>query len=143
MIIARKINSEKEEEVLKNILRQYNINDEHKDNDVTYILLLDDKIVGVCKLTCYHDIGILKYIVIDKKETGQDLGDALLRSALNYCFRNNISRVYYKTIDDYLIKKGFEKNKNYLKNVEHEEEYLLEVNLERFFNRPCKSSGGR
>ena len=142
MILSRKPRDEKEDKLSNEILKQYDISDEFKLNSVKYLLIVDERIVGVSKVEYNNNIGVLKYIVISKDETGDNLGDALLRSIFNYCINNNIDKIYYKCMDKYLLKIGFTENKNCLEFEDEKQEFLLELDLEKFFASPCKSSKG-
>ena len=106
MIIGRKIKTCDEKERLEDILSYYSIMDCNDENSVIYVLEEDDTIIGGCRISLYNDIGVLKYLVIDNNKTGEDLGDGLLRSTLNYCYLNGIEKLYYPKINSYLLKKG-------------------------------------
>lgn len=142
MFLARKVKSENEEKIADKILEQYNIEDVVNYNSAKYVLIVDDKLVGVSKVDFHENIGVLKYLVIDKKEVGDDLGDALIRAVLNYAIMNGIDKVYYPTVDSYLTRLGFIEKKNSLNIDGENKEFLLELELEPFFAAPCKSSKG-
>lgn len=142
MFLARKVKSENEEKVADKILQQYDIEDVVNYNSAKYVLIVDDELVGVSKVDFHENIGVLKYLVIDKKEVGDDLGDALVRAVLNYAIVNGIDKVYYSTVDSYLTRLGFVEKKNCLKIDGQDREFLLELELEPFFSAPCKSSQG-
>lgn len=142
MFLARKVKSEIEEKIADKILEQYDIEDVVNYNSAKYVLVVDDNLVGVSKVDFHENIGVLKYLVIDKKEVGDDLGDALIRAVLNYAIMNGIDKVYYPTVDSYLTKLGFVEKKNSLNIDGENKEFLLELELEPFFAAPCKSSQG-
>lgn len=142
MFLARKVKSENEEKIADEILKQYNIEDVVNYNSAKYVLVVDDELVGVSKVDFHENIGVLKYLTIDKKAVGDGLGDALIRAILNYCIMNGIDKVYYPTTDSYLIKIGFKEKKNCLKINGENREFLLELELEPFFTAPCKGSQG-
>lgn len=142
MILSRKPKDEKEDKLSNEILKQYDIEDKFKLNSVKYLLILDEEIVGLSKVEYYNDIGVLKYIVISKDEVGDNLGDALLRSIFNYCLNNDIHKIYYPNVDSYLLKMGFIESKSYLEIENKKQEFLLELDLEKFFTAPCRSSKG-
>ena len=142
MFLARKVKSENEERIADEILKQYDIEDVVNYNSAKYVLIVDDKLVGVSKVDFHENIGVLKYLVIDKKEVGDDLGDALIRAVLNYAIVNGIDKVYYPTVDSYLTRLGFVEKENCLKIDGEDRKFLLELELEPFFSAPCKSSQG-
>ena len=142
MLLARKPMDEKEDEMSNEILKQYNIEDEFKLSTVKYILIIEEEIVGLSKVEFYDRIGILKYVAISKDQTGDNLGDALLKSIFNYCLNNDVHKIYYPTLDSYLIKVGFKESKNHLEVENETQEFLLEIDLDKFFTTPCQSSKG-
>ena len=142
MFLARKVKSESEEKIAGEILKQYDIEDVVNYNGAKYVLIVDGSLVGVSKVDFYENIGVLKYLAIDKKAVGDGLGDALIRAILNYAIMNDIDKVYYPTTDSYLTKIGFIEKKNCLKIDVENKEFLLEIELEPFFSAPCKGSKG-
>ena len=135
MIICRKINSERELKDSNSILKNSNIIEtEHSKEDIKYILIEDNDVKGVCRVLYDNSIGLLDYIVIDKKEIGSNLGDALLRATFNNCLNNGIKKIYFKDKDIYLLKKGFKEKHTLYEGVN----YLIEIDLEDFFSIPCK-----
>lgn len=140
MIIARPIKTDQEIKESNKILEQYNMKDNSNKENIKYILIVDEKIVGVSRIDIYGTNGVLKYVTIDKKEVKDDLGDALLRSIFNYCLNHNIDKVYYPEHNEYLLKKGFIENKKTLEIGKEDKEFLLEVDLNTFFTAPCKGS---
>lgn len=140
MFLARKVRSEEEEKIADKILQQYNIEDEVNFQSVKYVMEIEERVVGVSKVDFHENIGVLKYMAIDKEEVGDDLGDALLRAIFNYCINNGIDKIYYPTKDSYLIKFGFKEKQNKLKVDGEEKEFSLELELEPFFTAPCKGS---
>lgn len=142
MLLARRPMDEKEDNLSNEILKQYDMKDEFKLNSVKYLLIIDDRIVGLSKVEYYENIGVLKYVVISKDDVGDNLGDALLRSIFNYCLNNKIEKVYYPELNPYLLKKGFKESKNSLDIEGKKEEFLLEIDLDIFFTAPCQGSKG-
>lgn len=140
MLIARPIKTDEEIKRSNEILEQYNIEDDSKAENIKYIMIIDGEIVGVSRVDIHGTNGVLKYVVIDKKEVNDDLGDALLRSIFNYCLNHNIDKVYYPEHNEYLLKKSFIENKTILKIDNEEKEFPLEIDLETFFTMPCKGS---
>ncbi|RKD34536.1 GNAT family N-acetyltransferase [Thermohalobacter berrensis] len=109
MITIRRLNSSTDRKKLKKILSKNNFDDKKEENEVIYLIEENNEVLGVSKLTIWDNIGILKYLIIDKNIRGNNLGDGLLRATLNYCYLNGINKVYYLESDNYLLKKGFEK----------------------------------
>lgn len=140
MFLARKVKSIEEEQETDKILEQYNIEDEINYNSAKYVILLDGELSGVSKVDFHENIGVLKYIAIDKEKVGTALGDALLRAVLNYSIVNGIDKVYYPSKNEYLIKFGFKEKKNCLKINGEGQNFALELELEPFFSAPCKGS---
>lgn len=100
-------------------------------NNLIYVILEDNFIKGACKIDIDDASGLLKYIVVEKKSRGRNLGEGLLRSTLNKLDKDGIETVYYKELDPYLLKKGF------LKTNDNN----LELNISDFFGIGCKCSG--
>ena len=142
MLLARRPMDEKEDNLSNEILKQYDMKDEFKLNSVKYLLIIEDRIVGLSKVEYYENIGILKYVAISKDAVGDNLGDALLRSIFNYCLNNKIEKVYYPELNPYLLKKGFKESNNSFDIEGKKEEFLLEIDLDAFFTAPCQGSKG-
>lgn len=140
MFLARRVRSEEEEKIADKILKQYDIEDVVNFNSAKYVMEIDNRVVGVSKVDFHDNIGVLKYGVIDKKETGDGLGDALLRAIFNYCISNDIDKIYYPATNEYLSKFGFIEKTNTLKINGKDEQFSLELELEPFFSSPCKGS---
>lgn len=140
MFLARKVKSIEEEQEADKILKQYNIEDEINYNSAKYVILLDGELSGVSKVDFHENIGVLKYVAIDKEKVGTALGDALLRAVFNYSIDNGIDKVYYPSENEYLIKFGFKEKQNCLKINNEEQKFNLELELEPFFSAPCKGS---
>lgn len=134
MLLARKPKTQAEDELSNEILKQYDIEDEFEIASVKYLLIIDEEIVGLSKVYVKNDIGVLKYVVIRKDYIGDNLGDALLRSILNYCINNGIKTIYFSEKNSYLVKKGFSESKK--------QGFSLEIDLDEFFKAPCQSSKG-
>lgn len=140
MFLARKVRSVEEEQIADQILEQYDIEDEVNYQSAKYVIEVEEKVVGVSKVDFHENIGILKYMTIDKDEVGDDLGDALLRAVLNYSVNNGIDKVYYPEKDSYLIKFGFSEKENTTTIDGEKRKFELELELEPFFSSPCKGS---
>ena len=140
MLIARPIKTDEEIKKSNEILEQYDIKDSSKNKNIKYILIIDGEIVGISRVDIHGTNGVLKYVAIDKKETKDDLGDALLRSIFNYCLNNNVDKVYYKEVNEYLLKKSFVENNKMIDINGEEKEFALEIDLNTFFTAPCKGS---
>ena len=138
MFLARRVKSIEEEQIADKILKQYDIEDVQNFESTKYVLIVDEKLVGVSKVDFHGNIGVLKYLVIDKNEVGDDLGDALIRAIFNYCIVNNIDKIYYPTVNSYLSKVGFIEKENYLDIDGENKKFAVELELEPFFSAPCK-----
>jgi N-acetylglutamate synthase-like GNAT family acetyltransferase len=141
MIVARKINYDKEADLVNNILEEEGIQDSRSENEIKFVLEENSQIIGTSKVKIYKDIGVLKYLIIAKEHRGNDLGDGLLRSILNSCDLAGIKEVYYTMRCNYLIKKGFKTiDRDNLPEVVKEitkENTALVINLSQFFNQCC------
>lgn len=129
ILIFRKYKENESEEVI-NLLIRAGIKDLNL-NDLIYVIVEDNFIKGACKIDNDGENGLLKYIVVEEKSRGQNLGEGLLRSTLNKLDKDGIETVYYKELDPYLLKKGF------LKTNDNN----LELNISDFFGIGCKCSG--
>lgn len=130
MIVLREISREERLKV-KSILEKENIKD-NLSRGIIYILLDDNIIIGVGKVTPEHDYGILEYIVVDPKHRGLNLGDALLRSLLFKAESMGLKKIFYYSENDYLFKKGFMYNKEKYTNF-----YKMFLDIQDFFNKGC------
>ncbi|MTI70227.1 MAG: GNAT family N-acetyltransferase [Firmicutes bacterium] len=144
MIIAKELNKEKDiqklETFVKNSKSKLTI-DDILSNDLIYIMLIGEKIIGVTGAMMYDDKSLLNLIIIIKEERNGKLGDALLRSILNKLEKEGIKKVYSKVISKFLIKEGFKKIKPTTKLLNElsikENTDILECNLETFFSKCC------
>lgn len=140
MFLARKVRSVEEEQLTDKILQQYNIEDQVNYQSAKYVIEVDGRVVGVSKVDFHENIGVLKYMVIDKAEVGDDLGDALLRAVFNYSINNGIDKIYYPKKDSYLTKFGFSEKENTVTINGEKKQFELQLELEPFFSLPCKGS---
>lgn len=129
MIILREY-KENDLEDIKDILSKENVIDFNLDG-IIYVLLEDNKILGVGKTSLEKDKYFLKYLIIKEEERRNGLGDGLIRAILYKLQNNNIDKLYFKGNNKFLLSKGF---KNEIKN-----EFYLDI--DSFFNSGCNCSG--
>ncbi len=129
MIILREY-KENDLEDIKDILSKENVMDFNLDG-IIYVLLEDNKILGVGKTSLEKDKYFLKYLIIKEEERRNGLGDGLIRAILYKLQNNNIDKLYFKGNNKFLLSKGF---KNEIKN-----EFYLDI--DSFFNSGCNCSG--
>ncbi|MBU5426633.1 GNAT family N-acetyltransferase [Tissierella pigra] len=122
---------EEEKHKIQEILTKENITDLCL-KDIVYVGLENEELFGVIKAEKEENKWILKYLVIIDDKRGQNLGDALLRSILNYLYSQGVHRIYFKSKETYFLKKGFSVNNN----------DELELNIPDFFSKGCNSCGG-
>ena len=130
MIEIREIHSS-EFEIANNILSGEGIVDDISQG-IVYVLIKDDKVIGISKMRINNGYGILDYIVLKKENRGLDYGDGLLRAVLFKAKAIGIEEVYYAKYHQYLIKKGF----NYTEDSSNIP-YELSLNINNFFNNCC------
>ncbi len=115
---------------IKSILNKEGIEDTILDG-IVYVVIDNEELVGVGKAKP-NKKSELDYLVIREDKRNQGLGDALLRAILNKLYNQGIEKLYYKSNDTYLMKKGFVLN----------DANELELNIPDFFNKGCNSCGG-
>lgn len=129
MIILREYKNNDLEDI-KDILFKENVMDFNIDG-IIYVLLEDNKILGVGKTSLEKDKYFLKYLIIKEEERRNGLGDGLIRAILYKLQNNNIDKLYFKGNNKFLLSKGF---KNEIKNE-------LYLDIDSFFNSGCNCSG--
>lgn len=145
MILGRKINLETDLSEVNKILKNNDVTDNIKEDDIIYVLEDNNIIIGVCKIKSYDQFGVLEYIVISPIFRGNNFGDSLLRATFNYCLRNGINNIFYLAFDKYIENRGFDKIdfRNIpleIRNVVLNNEALV-CNLEYFFSTGCRCKG--
>lgn len=129
MLIMRQYREEESKEI-ENLLIEEKIRDLQLE-DLIYVLLDDDVIIGSCKVKVENKRGDLRYIVIKDDKRGGNLGDGLLRATLNKLDKDGVTMIYFDVKNPYLLKKGFEENK----------EGKLQLNIPEFFQKGCNCLG--
>ncbi|WP_069649509.1 GNAT family N-acetyltransferase [Caloranaerobacter ferrireducens] len=107
MISVKKINKKEELSKVNKLLVKNGFQEENDLEQIIYIMEENEELIGVAKITVIKNIGLLNYLIIDSNRRGENLGDSLLRSILNYCDLNSIKKIYYPYENLYLQKKGF------------------------------------
>lgn len=130
MLILRSYKIDEYNEI-RNILIREGIKDLELE-DIIYVVLDNDDLVGVAKAKSIDTRYMLEYLVIREDKRNQNLGDALLRAILSKLLNQGVNIVYSKLNDSYLLKKGFIINND----------NLLELNISDFFDRGCNDCGG-
>lgn len=143
MISVKKINKKDELVKVNKLLVKNGFQRENEINQIIYVMEENEEIIGVTKISVINNIGLLNYLIIDEDRRGENLGDALLRSVLNYCDLNSIKKVYYPYENLYLEKKGFklvDKSEIELvkiKNIKIDK--VMFCNTEEFFKDGCQT----
>ena len=130
MLILRSYKIDEYNEI-RNILIREGIKDLELE-DIIYVVLDNDDLVGVAKAKSIDTRYMLEYLVIREDKRNENLGDALLRAILSKLLNQGVNIVYSKLNDSYLLKKGFIINND----------NLLELNISDFFDRGCNNCGG-
>jgi N-acetylglutamate synthase-like GNAT family acetyltransferase len=133
MITLREINKEEYGEV-RAILEKERIKDYDLSKGIVYILIDNNNIIGVGKISLENEYGVLEYIVVKRENRGSNLGDCILRSLLFKAESIGVKEVYCLNCMDYLLGRGFKYNKKKDMGL-----YKLYLNIEDFFN--VKSCG--
>lgn len=142
MISVKKINKKEELSKVNKLLVENGFQKENNLEQIIYIMEENEELIGVAKITVIKNIGLLNYLIIDSNRRGENLGDSLLRSILNYCDLNSIKKIYYPYENLYLQKKGFkladinEKKLLNLNNIIANK--LIVCNTEEFFKNSCQ-----
>lgn len=143
MISVKKINKKEELSKVNKLLVKNGFQEENETDQIIYIMEENEELIGVAKITVIKNIGLLNYLIIDSDRRGENLGDSLLRSILNYCDLNSIKKVYYPYENLYLEKKGFklaDKSEIELvkiKNIKIDK--VMFCNTEEFFKDGCQT----
>lgn len=132
MIVLREFKKE-DLEKLRTMLQSEDIKVElPSSSELIYMSISDDELMGAIKVNENEDIWTLDYIYIAEKWRNQMIGDGLLRVMIDKLDRNKVKSLYFKDIDQYLIKRGFEKN----------DDNILELDVENFFGDTCSCCDG-
>lgn len=130
MIVLRKYKVD-EVEKIKDILLEEKLDDLDLDG-IVFVVIQDDEIVGVSKVSEDDGKWILNYLVISKVHRGSNLGDSLLRAILNKLANLEIEQVYFKSPNHYLMSRGFQQIDN----------KVFGLNIRDFFSKKCKGCDG-
>lgn len=129
MLVFKEI---KDYNVVKEFLANESINYFFEfNNSLIYGGFEDENLFGLCIIHIKENKGEIKYLAVKDNFRGSNLGDGLLRSALNKLDKMGINFVFYPNVDTYLLKIGFQ---------ESHEGYLF-IELPDFFNNPCSNCG--
>lgn len=143
MIIARKFDHKKDLDSVKYLLNKFSLSENFNSEEIIYTLQENDSIIGVSQISIKQKNAILDYVVIDSSNKGNNYGDGLLRSILNYVMSIGYHKVYYMDINNYLIKEGFREtnisNDNTLKEI-FKNEIILYCDLHEFFSKCCSNT---
>lgn len=143
MIISRKFDCEKDLDSVKHLLNKFNLLDTLDSKEIIYILQENNSIIGVSQISIKQKNAILDYVVIDSSCKGNNYGDGLLRSILNYATSIGYHKIYYMDINNYLIKEGFREtnisNDDSLKKI-FKNEIILYCDLHEFFSKCCSNT---
>lgn len=129
MIILREYKTNESKDII-NILVNENVDDLDLSGTI-YMVLEDEEILGVSKVKEKESKWLLHYLIIKEDSRGDNLGDSLLRGILNKLSNQGIKKIYYKSYDPYLIKKGFKLTNN--------NELILDI--DEFFSQGCAGIG--
>ena len=129
MIVLREYQDEDLENI-NSILEEENIIDQNVE-PIIYVVLDHKYLIGVGKVQLEYNKNFLKYLVIRKEERNMGFGDALLRAILYKLANSNEDKLYFKGNNEYLLKKGFKKEK----------ENILSLDINIFFDDGCNCSG--
>lgn len=129
MIVLREY-QDKDLECVNYILAQENIIDSNQQA-IIYVVLDHKDLIGVARVESQCSKNFLKYLVIKKEERKMGFGDALIRAILFKLANSNEDKVYFKGNNEYLLKKGFKKEK----------ENLLTLDINDFFDNACNCTG--
>jgi len=141
MILARKANLVLENKSIINLLRENNLENEIKDDSISYILEDNENIIGCSNFRFVSDYAMINFLVIDRSRRGENLGDGLLRAVLNYCLRSGIKKAVYVGNSKYFLKKGFTKSEDYDEKLSlittRDKTDILICDIDAFFDRGC------
>lgn len=129
MIVLREYQDEDLENI-NSILEEENIIDQNVE-PIIYVVLDHKYLIGVGKVQLEYNKNFLKYLVIKKEERKMGFGDALIRAILFKLANSNEDKLYFKGNNEYLLKKGFKKEK----------ENLLTLDINDFFDNACNCTG--
>ncbi len=139
MLVARRLKHKDINNKVNELLGFHKVKLDSDENNITYILEDNDRIIGICQAEKYMYEGVLKYLLINTMDRGNNLGDGLLKATLNYLFVNGIEKVYFEKCNNYLIKKGFKvtNNSKEIKEAKHIKvnDKFLVCQLNNFFKQ--------
>lgn len=141
MIVARKANLTLENKSIINLLRENGLDNEIRDDSISYVLEDNGNIIGFSNFRFVGDYAIINLLVIDRRRRGENLGDGLLRAVLNYCLRNGIEEAIYIGHNQYFLKKGFNEIGDFDEKLslitEGKSSNILICDIDNFFNKGC------
>ncbi|SHH50187.1 GNAT family N-acetyltransferase [Tepidibacter thalassicus] len=129
-------------EKFENILKEKNINTITKDNFL--VVYEENDILGFGGYELLDNIAVLKIIDIFDKGMDSILRDGLIKSLLNLADINGIRIFMVKKDENVSFYKniGFKdlKNRDFILNLDVNEDEYLYINILEFFTNPCRGN---
>lgn len=140
MIIVRKTDNAEENRSISEMLIKNKMTNDISDSSINYVIEDNGKIVGGCNFDIISGHSIINFLIIDKERRGEKLGDGLLRSVLNYCLINGITKAFFIGENQYFLNKGFSyASKESIPDNLMDTVIILECDIEDFFKKGCSS----
>lgn len=112
----------------KSFLNAYCPNNIYNGKNIILIAEEDNQKLGYIIMKKGDELSQIEELFVLEEFRNMNIGDGLLRTALNFLRLKGIHRVIYKENNSYLINKGFIEKKNF-----------IECDVEGFFsNKICK-----
>lgn len=142
MIVIRKTKNKEENIKIEQMINDYSFSNNINSSSIFFVLEDKGEIKGGCNFQIANRYVIINFLVIDKDRRGENLGDGLLRSVLNYCSKNDVEKAYFIGDSNYLLKKGFSRvegdiNEATVPIIRENIKNILECDVEDFFSKGC------
>lgn len=140
MIVVRKTDNVEENGIISEMLIKNKVANDISHSSINYIIEDNCKIVGGCNFDISSGYSIINFLIIDEDRRGEKLGDGLLRSILNYCLINGITKAFFIGENQYFLSKGFSyASKALIPDILKDSVTILECDIEEFFKKGCSS----
>ncbi|SCL82535.1 MULTISPECIES: GNAT family N-acetyltransferase [Tissierellales] len=138
MIKLTSVKSKEEEKAVIEFLENYFLRNNFDTNGLTYMMIEDNKLVGVCGVDIEGYFNELKYVIVSEKRRGLNYGEALLRSVMFNMEDMGYFQIFYQDKNDYLLKKGFSETNE----SNGEKTFSLKCDIPYIMNKKCCNGAG-
>ncbi len=141
MITIRRTRNDNESSKVLQMLKECNSDNSIDNGSIYYVVEDNSEIVGGCNFNIIDEYAIINFLVINENRRGENLGDGLLRSVLNYSSIQGVKSAFFMGDNHYFIKKGFlkvkEADEDLFSKTEINTNSILRCDIEEFFKKGC------